>query len=389
MTGRIQGINTRIAAAVEEAVPGAPFYRMWCGAHQLDLVVKRAVVQDYLEESFYKKLTGLIGWLRRQQSFILETGSKYPKVADTRWLTIGRVLQWISSHKDEVIALLDLKEPDVKPPQAWWLAFLPLHMLMKDVDILFQRLQAADLLVSTQKTLLNNFVAQVVRIGNLEGPLDEESLESLDEESYHKLESFAMKKDSVENYILASHFEAANGFALLPAESKVAVKESVAKLLLTFVVGVDKIDPHLDATDKYPPCFPLDFASMGRHDMMALVQKHLPRLQVSFARRDIEALQDEHNQLEEKFNSNVAFKDALVTEKATMSFEKAWNAHEKTYPSLHQVAGGLASVFPGTSRVEGDFSIINWEKNPNRKKLMDLSLEGVLHSKQMEVLRKM
>ena len=85
--------------------------------------------------------------------------------------------------------------------------------------------------------------------------------------------------------------------------------------------------------------------------------------QLEFSRKDLEALQYEHNQLEDVFNSSALFKNSFAAEKASMSFEKAWRLQAKTYPLLYQLAGVLAPVFPGTSRVENDFSIINWEKN--------------------------
>ena len=61
MTGKIQCITTHIAAVVDGAISGALFNHLWCGAHQLDLVVKRAQVQGYIHENFYKTLSVLIG----------------------------------------------------------------------------------------------------------------------------------------------------------------------------------------------------------------------------------------------------------------------------------------------------------------------------------------
>lgn len=68
------------------------------------------------------------------------------------------------------------------------------------------------------------------------------------------------------------------------------------------------------------------------------------------------------------------------------SFQENWIAFQSSYPKLVEFCGGLASVFPGTSPVESDFSIIGWEKDEYRFNLTDLSLEGVLHSKQKAIL---
>jgi hypothetical protein len=50
-------------------------------------------------------------------------------------------------------------------------------------------------------------------------------------------------------------------------------------------------------------------------------------------------------------------------------------------------AGGLASVFPGMSTVESDFSIIGCEKDKYRTSLTDFSLEAILQSKQHESIK--
>jgi len=47
----------------------------------------------------------------------------------------------------------------------------------------------------------------------------------------------------------------------------------------------------------------------------------------------------------------------------------------------------MASTYPGTSRVESDFSILGVEKNAYRTFLMDLSLDGIMHAKQFSELQ--
>ena len=56
-------------------------------------------------------------------------------------------------------------------------------------------------------------------------------------------------------------------------------------------------------------------------------------------------------------------------------------------PSLWEFVGGLAAVFPGTSTVESDFSVVNHEKDDGRVLLTDFSLDAILHSKQHEEIQ--
>ena len=69
-----------------------------------------------------------------------------------------------------------------------------------------------------------------------------------------------------------------------------------------------------------------------------------------------------------------------------ISFEDAWSLIRERYPLLCMLFGGLASVFPGTSSVESDFSIIGFEKNDYRAALTNFSLEGILQCKQFQLL---
>ena len=54
---------------------------------------------------------------------------------------------------------------------------------------------------------------------------------------------------------------------------------------------------------------------------------------------------------------------------------------------MNNFIGGLATMFPGTSSVESDFSILKWSKDEFSMALNDFSLEGVLHAKQFSILR--
>jgi hypothetical protein len=69
------------------------------------------------------------------------------------------------------------------------------------------------------------------------------------------------------------------------------------------------------------------------------------------------------------FDDNAAYRDA-------------WIGLHNTYLLLEKFVGGLATIFPGTSTVESDFSVVKYEKNKNRMSLTDASLEGILHAKQ-------
>jgi hypothetical protein len=70
-------------------------------------------------------------------------------------------------------------------------------------------------------------------------------------------------------------------------------------------------------------------------------------------------------------------------------FQNCWKPLGNKFKKLHQYYGGVASVMPGTSSVESDFSIINWTKDSHFKCLTYFSLVSILHCKQYGMLQKL
>jgi hypothetical protein len=56
MTGRVAGVVTRIDNAMNEA---CQLTRIWCGAHQLDLVMEY-IMSHVIKQRFFSALTGLL-----------------------------------------------------------------------------------------------------------------------------------------------------------------------------------------------------------------------------------------------------------------------------------------------------------------------------------------
>jgi hypothetical protein len=80
MTGGLKGTVTRLTNECNGKV-----FRIWCGAHQLDLIIKKAF-KRLCNGEFVDTLTTLTGHLRRQQNLILEMDSACPTFSETRWI---------------------------------------------------------------------------------------------------------------------------------------------------------------------------------------------------------------------------------------------------------------------------------------------------------------
>jgi hypothetical protein len=86
MTGCLQGTNTRL-----ERECHAPIFRIWCGARQLNLVIKRAF-HGLCSDRFLNMLTGVTSHTIRQQNLQHEIKATCPTFVPTRWISMGKVL---------------------------------------------------------------------------------------------------------------------------------------------------------------------------------------------------------------------------------------------------------------------------------------------------------
>ena len=83
----------------------------------------------------------------------------------------------------------------------------------------------------------------------------------------------------------------------------------------------------------------------------------------AFNEQELDGLQDEFRQLVCMYQRNGTIKAPLNACTLKTSFEGGWGILGTQFQKLKRLCGGFASVFPGTSTVESDFSVIGWEKN--------------------------
>jgi hypothetical protein len=48
-----------------------------------------------LEEDFFSSLTSIIGYLRRQITFVADMNAEFPRVVTTRWTSSGKASAWL------------------------------------------------------------------------------------------------------------------------------------------------------------------------------------------------------------------------------------------------------------------------------------------------------
>jgi hypothetical protein len=173
-----------------------------------------------------------------------------------------------------------------------------------------------------------------------------------------------------------------------------ALNKSIAVMFVSLVNGLYELSPERDESNKaaateMPPCEPHSMAQLQPYSFSSIVRKQLSRFQHSLGCNYSDELEEEFKAFVERYQTACGF-TALVdnTNDRTLTFEEQWSQFQPEFPKLVEFCGGLASVFPGTSTVESDFSVIGWEKDDHRFHLSDVALEGILQTKQRSALNK-
>jgi hypothetical protein len=153
------------------------------------------------------------------------------------------------------------------------------------------------------------------------------------------------------------------------------------EFLLSAMVTLQLLRPH------FPPVLPKELASMMPSSFVQVVIRFRSRLEKVFDESYIDALEAEHRTLRDRYHQDPLLKDMLDSMKDIIAYHDAWVSLRSQFPKLYEFSSGLATIYPGTTRGQSDFSILGWEKDAYRYALMDFSLEGVMHSKQFKALQ--
>ena len=145
MTGCVQGTCTRLE---RECI--SPIFRIWCGAHQLDLVIKRAF-NRLCNDRFLSMLTSVTGHLRRQTNLQVEMKSTCPTFVPTRWISMGKLLRWLKNNRLRLQQHFVEKKPACTPTREWWLVVLIIQPLVDRIEKTFVSLQGNNTLVHEQR----------------------------------------------------------------------------------------------------------------------------------------------------------------------------------------------------------------------------------------------
>eukprot|EP00172_Hildenbrandia_rubra_P004313 Plantae.Rhodophyta-Hildenbrandia_rubra.ctg8478.p1 GENE.Plantae.Rhodophyta-Hildenbrandia_rubra.ctg8478~~Plantae.Rhodophyta-Hildenbrandia_rubra.ctg8478.p1 ORF type:complete len:199 (+),score=31.30 Plantae.Rhodophyta-Hildenbrandia_rubra.ctg8478:445-1041(+) len=177
----------------------------------------------------------------------------------------------------------------------------------------------------------------------------------------------------------------------LSIQEEAEVTRSIAALFAETIDGAARIVAERDSSNGngafLPPVLPHPLTRIAGCAFSKHVRDQKLRLKSALSQDCVNQLENEHSELLEVKRRDARFRDEIERFRGAEGFEGGWTSLRGRFPSLRSFAGGLATVFPGASAVEADFSLISWEKSDYRSQLSNLSLEGMLHAKQHERLK--
>lgn len=381
MVGNVKGVVTRF-----EGEARFPLTRVWCGLHQLDLKMQ-IIFQQALHGTYLDKLYALIGYLRRQFNLISEMQTTCPKVADTRWLSMYAVVDWLWKNGFRVREYLDDNNATSKPNLVWWIFLGAMREVAKAANEVFVSLQARSTRVEQQHAEFVRLHDDLRDTTGVIGPLSAEEIEELDPALHEVAGVFAISHANASDYTKSLSVWVCKQLPTLSVDQQSTAIRAVARLC---VVSCNTLYPLIQVTEDLVPVTPKALVATSVPDFTALVAKHHDRLLHFVGEAGVYKIGEDFKELRDYYRTSKDFRLQLdAFDSPLASFEEEWAIGDagSRFTLLVYFCGGLATVFPNTATVESDFSIIGCEKTDRRTGLTDLSLEGILHSKQWKRLK--
>jgi hypothetical protein len=333
--------------------------------------------------------------LRVQGPLIARMRATCPQLSN-RWLVMGIVSTWFLSKYVAIMQYLDTAAKPVEeaPPPWWWVVIAGISAMTDIINPVITQLQAPNLLVGRQASILIQLSVDICGMIGIEGPFTEEQINQKVMEGFQCIDGrWAINYSCIVEFLESTSMHYRHILSSLSDELHQKVIESVGRLAIKVVEGIIDIQAERDnrnrADDVIPDVLPHELVKVSTAMYgKQVVDIHLPQLRLTWSTEDIAGIEREHKALCTAYHNEPALRSALdaFERDGDSSFETAWGIVEGRFNILRDFNGGIATVFANTASVESDFSHLGQEKDIHRKSITDLSLEGVLQCKQFTKL---
>jgi hypothetical protein len=300
---------------------------------------------------------------------------------------MGIACNWLILNRVSVLQYIAEDDPAQAPPDWWWVVVSSINAISEHVNYTVTKLQAKNLLVSQQRQELDHLSATLSTWIVIES-----CNAGFDNNTHYIFGRWAVSYQNIINYIFDRGIFIQDIYNTLSIELQAQVSTIVSKLVIEIVDGIANIQAernsdNLPSSDNLPPVLPHKLVKLPTRQFTSIVVEHLDRLKQFWGEEAVDTLERQHQYLLIEYQRDTTLQSALDNCNGHTSFETGWSIVDtKKFNVLRDFCGGMASIFPNTATVESDFSILGWEKDEYRKSLTDLSLEGIIHCKQFELL---
>jgi hypothetical protein len=264
-----------------------------------------------------------------------------------------------------------------------------MHHFTTRAAVTFCSIQGLTTLVLQQRNALDNLIASFIDDVGVIGPLTAESIANIDPSTHIINGHYAIVLSSVREFLvgLASWVDTLLNEA--DESDQNALQHDIALVYVTACDKIHEISTYRDRNNdamadlgSIPPVLPHELVELSAADFIRKIRQHAFRLDHCYSSTQIDLVADEHKALIHAHRCEPVLKDGIDSLSSSSSFKDGWSLLGARFPNLMEYCGVVETLFPGTSTVESDFSMMRWEKDLFRKRLSNFGLEGVMQAKQ-------
>ncbi|KAG1699441.1 hypothetical protein DVH05_012856 [Phytophthora capsici] len=400
VTGSQQGLSARLTTVVNKR----GFYLIWCGVHQLELVVKNCVTA-FCEKAFYDELVAVLATLCQDQQSPHHNGSVspfaseiIPDVAKAFSTTRGfaeklmLALKWLMEHRLIVTQCLQTASPSSVPSASWWVCVAVAHRVMAEIVYFMKKL----LNMENGANLVSEQVQELCKLALIMADVvgaRRDLWKTSHPEEACAAGSFQLTFQNAQQFIQNEGGPLAiEMFDTLRGVERLHIAKSVAHFAVELIDGIATIAQegrHYCAEDggihvNPPIVMPIEVCEMGEEAFLKILCEQEQRLRESFSDDEIKMIQNEYEEFVLAVNREPILGGVLKKHDRDTDVSFAWSCVNGRFRRLQEFVGGLATVVPdvSTGTLATDLTWLNWEKPDYRQTMIDFSLEGILHAKQ-------
>ncbi len=244
-------------------------------------------------------------------------------------------------------------------------------------------------MLDQQQAALVGLVASLMEDVGVTGSLIVEAIANLNASSHVIIGHYAVPLSSVREFVsgLASWVD-----SIVDEADEGQRSELFNDIAFVYVTTCDRISELSAYRDKnnnplvgpssFPLVLPHELVKLSAVEFIRKMCRYNYRLEQLYSSEHIDTIADEHKQLLHAYRTEQVLKQSINALFSQATFKDGWSLLGHWFLNLMEFCGVIATMFPGTSTVESNFSILHWEKDAFRKSLSDFGLEGVLQAKQ-------